>query len=163
MYLQKFEVKNKTALVTGAGKGIGKASAIALAEAGANLIILSRTKSDLEKVNKEIIKLKRKCVTYDCDVSNFEELRSVFNQISTLDIIVNNAGTNRPEQFTKIKKEDMNYVVDLNLKAAFHVAQMGAKAMIKLKNRKSVGGSIINISSQLGKVGAPNRLSLIHI
>ena len=65
MYLQKFEVKNKTALVTGAGKGIGKASAIALAEAGANLIILSRTKSDLEKVNKEIIKLKRKCVTYD--------------------------------------------------------------------------------------------------
>ena len=157
MYFQKSEVKGKIALVTGAGKGIGKASAIALAEAGANLIILSRTKSDLEKVKKEIIKLKRKCVMYDCDVSNFEELRSVFNQISTLDIIVNNAGTNRPEQFTKIKKEDMNYVVDLNLKAAFHVAQMGAKAMIKLKNRKSVGGSIINISSQLGKVGAPKR------
>ena len=59
MYLQKLEVKNKTALVTGAGKGIGKASAIALAEAGADLIILSRTKSDLEKVKKEIIKLKR--------------------------------------------------------------------------------------------------------
>ena len=56
MYLQKFEVKNKTALVTGAGKGIGKTSAIALAEAGADLIILSRTKSDLEKVKKEIIK-----------------------------------------------------------------------------------------------------------
>ena len=157
MYLQKFEVKKKTALVTGAGKGIGKASAIALAEAGANLIILSRTKSDLEKVNKEIIKLKRKCVTYDCDVSNFEELRSVFNQISKLDIIVNNAGTNRPEHFTKINKEDMDYVVDLNLKAAFHVAQMGAKVMTKKKNRKSIGGSIINVSSQLGKVGAPKR------
>ena len=55
MYLQKFEVKNKTALVTGAGKGIGKASAIALAEAGANLIILSRTKSDLEKVRKKLL------------------------------------------------------------------------------------------------------------
>ena len=51
----------------------------------------------------------------------------------------------------------MNYVVHLNVKAAFHVAQMGAQVMIKLKNRKSVGGSIINISSQLGKVGAPNR------
>ena len=157
MYFQKSEVKGKTALVTGAGKGIGKASAIALAEAGADLIILSRTKSDLEKVKKKIIKIKRKCLIYDCDISNFEELKLVFNQITKLDILVNNAGTNRPEQFTKIKKEDMNYVVDLNLKAAFHVAQMGAKAMIKLKNRKSVGGSIINISSQLGKVGAPNR------
>ena len=56
MYLQKFEVKNKTALVTGAGKGLGKACAIALAEAGANLIILSRTKTDLTKVEKQIIK-----------------------------------------------------------------------------------------------------------
>ena len=157
MYFQKSEVKGKIALVTGAGKGIGKASAIALAEAGANLIILSRTKSDLEKVKKEIIKLKRKCVMYDCDVSNFEELRSVFNQISKLDILVNNAGTNRPEHFTKIDKKDMDYVVDLNLKAAFHVAQMGAKVMIKKKNRKSIGGSIINVSSQLGKVGAPKR------
>ena len=108
-------------------------------------------------MKKQIIKIKRKCLIYDCDISNFEELKLVFNQITKLDILVNNAGTNRPEQFTKIKKEDMNYVVDLNLKAAFHVAQMGAKAMIKLKNRKSVGGSIINISSQLGKVGAPNR------
>ena len=157
MYFQKSEVKGKTALVTGAGKGIGKASAIALAEAGADLIILSRTKSDLEKVKKQITKLKRKCVIYDCDVSNFEELRSVFNQITKLDIVINNAGTNRPEHFTKIKKEDMDYVVDLNLKAAFHVAQMGAKIMIKLKNRKSIGGSIINVSSQLGKVGAPKR------
>jgi len=157
MYFQKSEVKGKTALVTGAGKGIGKASAIALAEAGADLIILSRTKNDLEKVKKQIIKLKRKCVIYDCDVSNFEDLELVFNKITKIDILVNNAGTNIPEQFTKIKKEDMDYVVDLNLKAAFHVAQMASKLMIKAKNRKSIGGSIINISSQLGKVGAPKR------
>ncbi len=157
MYFQKSEVKGKTALVTGAGKGIGKASAIALAEAGANLIILSRTKSDLEKVKKQIIKLKRKCTIYDCDISNFEDLKLVFNKISKIDILVNNAGTNRPEHFTKIDKEDMDYVVDLNLKAAFHVAQMASKLMIKAKNRKSIGGSIINISSQLGKVGAPKR------
>ena len=157
MYFQKSEVTGKTALVTGAGKGIGKATAIALAEAGADLIILSRTKSDLEKVKKKIIKIKRKCLIYDCDISNFEELKLVFNQITKLDILVNNAGTNRPEQFTKIKKEDMDYVVDLNIKAAFHVAQMAAKVMLKSKNRKSIGGSIINISSQLGKVGAPNR------
>ena len=157
MYLQKFEIKNKIALVTGAGKGIGKASAIALAEAGADLIILSRTKSDLDKVKKQIIKLKRNCQTYICDVSNYDEVKSVFKEIKKIDILINNAGTNRPEHFVKIKKEDMDYVVDLNIKAAFHVAQMGAKIMIKSKNRKSIGGSIINMSSQLGKVGAPIR------
>ena len=157
MYFQKSEVKGKIALVTGASKGIGKASAIALAEAGADLIILSRTKSDLEKVKKQIVKLKRKCTIYDCDVSNFENLELVFNKITKIDILVNNAGTNIPQQFTKIKKADMDYVVDLNLKAAFLVAQMASKLMIKAKNRKSIGGSIINISSQLGKVGAPKR------
>jgi NAD(P)-dependent dehydrogenase (short-subunit alcohol dehydrogenase family) len=157
MYLQKTEVKNKIALVTGAGKGIGKACAIALAEAGANVIILSRTKSDLDKVEKIIKKLKRKCTSYICDVSNYDELKSVFKRISSLDILVNNAGTNRPDHFTKIKKEDMDYVVDLNIKAAFHVAQLGSKVMLMSKKRKILGGSIINMSSQLGKVGAPKR------
>jgi NAD(P)-dependent dehydrogenase (short-subunit alcohol dehydrogenase family) len=157
MYLQKTEVKNKTALVTGAGKGIGKACAIALAEAGANVIILSRTKSDLDKVEKIIKKLKRKCTSFVCDVANHDELKSVFQKITSLDIIVNNAGTNRPEHFTKIKKEDMDYMVDLNIKAAFHVAQLGSIAMLKSKKRKSIGGSIINMSSQLGKVAYPKR------
>ena len=70
MYLKSLDLKNKIALVTGAGKGIGRASAIALAEAGANLIILSRTESDLVKVEKEIIKLKRKCKYFVCDILN---------------------------------------------------------------------------------------------
>lgn len=157
MYLQKMEVKNKTALVTGAGKGIGKACAIALAEAGANMIILSRTKSDLDKVEKVIKKLKRKCTSFVCDVSNYSELKSVFQKITSLDIVVNNAGTNRPEHFTKIKKEDMDYIVDLNIKAAFHVAQLGSIAILKSKKRKFIGGSIINMSSQLGKVAYPRR------
>ena len=111
MYLQQTQVKNKTALVTGAGKGIGKACAVALAEAGANLIILSRTKSDLDKVEKQITKLKRKCKSYICDVSNYEDVKNVFNKVSSLDILVNNAGANRPDHFTKIKKEDMDYAV----------------------------------------------------
>ena len=157
MYLENYLINNKTALVTGAGKGLGKGCAIALAKAGANLIILSRTKNDLEKVKKIILKLKRKCTSFVCDVSNYDELKSVFNKISTLDILVNNAGTNRPENFIKVKKEDLDYLVDLNIKAAFHVAQMGTQVMLKLKNRKKVGGAIINMSSQLGKVGAPGR------
>ena len=109
MYLQEHKLNNKTALVTGAGKGIGKACAIALAEAGADLIL------------------------------------------------VNNAGINIPENFVKIKKKDMDYVVDLNIKAAFHIAQLSARIMQKAKSRKKIGGSIINMSSQLGHVGAPIR------
>ena len=91
------------------------------------------------------------------DVSNYDELYKIFNQISKLDILVNNAGTNRPENFSKVKTKDMNYVVDLNIKAAFNVAQLATKVMLKTKKRKALGGSIINMSSQLGKVGAPNR------
>ena len=157
MYLKNFSLKNKTALVTGAGKGIGKACAIALAQAGADLIIISRTKKDLLGVQKKIISYKRKCTFFECDLFNIEELNAVFKKIRKIDILVNNAGTNRPAHFTKIKREDMDYMIDLNLKIAFHVAQLSIKKMLTNKNRKSIGGSIINMSSQLGKVGAPKR------
>ena len=78
MYLKNFNLKNKTALVTGAGKGIGKACAIALAQAGADLIIISRTKKDLLGVQKKIISYKRKCIFFECDLFNTEELNNVF-------------------------------------------------------------------------------------
>jgi len=157
MFLKNFNVKNKTALVTGSGKGIGKACAIALAEAGANVIILSRTEKDLLIVQNKIKKLKKKCSYYVCDVTNLKEIKKIFSKINKLDILVNNAGTNRPEYFTKIKRKDMSEVVDLNIKASFDIAQLATKVMLKSKNRKKIGGSIINISSQLGKVGAPLR------
>ena len=157
MYLQKHKLNKKTALVTGAGKGIGKACAIALAEAGADLILVSRTEKDLLAVQKMIKKLKCKCTSFVYDISNYDEVKKLFSQIKKLDILVNNAGTNIPEYFTKIKKEDMDYVVELNLKAAFHIAQLSTRTMLKSKNRKNIGGSIINMSSQLAHVGAPNR------
>ena len=157
MFLKNFNLKNKTALVTGSGKGIGKACAIALAEAGANVIILSRTEKDLLIVQKKIKKLKKKCSYYVCDITNLKEIKKIFSSINKLDILVNNAGTNRPEYFTKIKRKDMSEVVDLNIKASFDIAQLATKVMLKSKNRKKIGGSIINISSQLGKVGAPLR------
>jgi len=157
MYLKKINLKKKTALVTGAGKGIGMACAIALAEAGANLIIISRTKTDLDKVSKIIRKFKSKCVSYTCDVTNYTQIKNFINSQKKIDILVNNAGTNIPEHFTKVKKKNMEYLVKLNTIATFNIAQLCTLKMLENKNRKKIGGSIINMSSQMGHVGGPNR------
>ena len=154
MYLKKINLKKKYALVTGAGKGIGRACSIALAEAGATVIGLSRTQSDLNKLQKDIKKVKGKLIKVNCDVMNFKDLNDKLKKIKKIDILVNNAGTNIPEPFEKIKQKNMNYLVDLNLKAAFNVAQIVVKKMLKNKKR---GGSIINMSSQLGHVGMSGR------
>ena len=155
--LKKINLKNKTALVTGAGKGLGKACAIALAEAGAKVIILSRTKSDLDIVSKIIRKTKGSSKSFVCDVTQLEEFKKILKKITRLDILVNNAGNNRPEHFTKVKQENMEYLTNLNMKAAFNVAQLCSQKMVKAKNRKKIGGSIIHMSSQLGRVGCEGR------
>mgnify|MGYP001161180055 FL=1 len=157
MFLKKYNLKNKTALVTGAGKGLGRACAIALSEGGSNLIIISRTKKDLSEVSKIIKKNKSKCKSYICDLTNYSEIKKIINEQPRIDILVNNAGNNIPEHFTKVKTKNMEHLVNINTIAAFNVAQLCALKMIKLKNRKKVGGSIINMSSQMGHVGGPIR------
>ena len=154
---KKINLRNRTALVTGAGKGLGKACAIALAEAGAKVFILSRTKSDLDKVDKIIKKTQGYSKSFVCDVTDLISFKKILKKINKLDILVNNAGTNRPEHFTKVKKENMEYLTDLNMKAIFNIAQLCSQKMVKQKNRKKIGGSIIHMSSQLGKVGCGGR------
>ena len=157
MYLKKINLKKKVALVTGAGKGIGKACAIALAEAGADLIIISRTQKDLEQVSKIIKKFKSKCTSYVCDVANYHQIKNIINKQKKIDILVNNAGTNIPEHFTKVQKKNMEYLVKINTIATFNLAQLCTLKMLETKNRKKIGGSIINMSSQMGHVGGPIR------
>ena len=157
MFLKKYNLKNKTAVVTGAGKGLGRACAIALAEAGANLIIISRTKKDLDEVSSKIRKFKSKSKSYICDITNYIKIKEIINKQSKIDILINNAGNNIPEHFTKVKTKDMEYLVKINTMATFNLAQLCALKMIKLKNRKKIGGSIVNMSSQMGHVGGPIR------
>ena len=153
MYLKKYNLKNKVALVSGAGKGLGRACALALAEAGANLIIISRTQKDLDQVARIVKKFKSKCKTYVCDITNYNDLKNIINKQSRIDILINNAGTNIPEHFTKVKTKNMERLVKLNTIAAFNLAQLSSIKMIKTKNRKKIGGAIVNMSSQMGHVG----------
>ena len=153
MYLKKYNLKNKVALVSGAGKGLGRACALALAEAGANLIIISRTQKDLDQVARIVKKFKSKCKTYVCDITNYNDLKNIINKQSRIDILINNAGTNIPEHFTKVKTKNMERLVKLNTIATFNLAQLTSIKMIKTKNRKKIGGAIVNMSSQMGHVG----------
>ena len=154
MYLQKINLKKKYALVTGAGKGLGRACSIALAEAGAIVIALSRTQSDLNKLEKDIKKVKGKITKITCDVMDYIDLKQKLEKIKIIDVLVNNAGTNIPEPFLKVKKSSMETLLNVNTKAVFNVAQLCANQMIKLKRKNC---SIINISSIFGLVAGQKR------
>tara|TARA_Y100000817_G_scaffold279885_1_gene243537 strand:+ start:879 stop:1646 length:768 start_codon:yes stop_codon:yes gene_type:complete len=157
MYLKKYNLRNKYALVTGAGKGLGKACALALAEAGANLIIISRTEKDLKDVSKLIKRFKVKCKSYSCDVTDYEDIKDIINNQNRIDILINNAGTNIPEHFLKVNTANMEHLVKINTVASFNVAQLATIKMLETKNRKKIGGSIVNMSSQMGHVSGPKR------
>lgn len=154
MYLKKITFKNKHALVTGAGKGLGRACSVALAEAGAHVIAISRTCSDLNKLEKHIKTTKGKITKIVCDVTNYEDLVKKINSINKIDILVNNAGTNIPELFKVVKQQSLNYLINLNLKAAFNVAQLVVQKMLKNKVKD---GAIVHMSSQLGHVSMAGR------
>jgi NAD(P)-dependent dehydrogenase (short-subunit alcohol dehydrogenase family) len=154
LFLKDIILKGKTALVTGATKGIGRGTAIALAQAGANIIAVGRNQTELDSLQKIIKKLKVKYHSFNCDVNDFELMKKYISKIKKLDVLVNNAGTNIPEPFLNVKKSSVETILNVNTKAVFNVAQLCANQIIKL-NKK--GGSIINISSIFGIVAGQNR------
>jgi NAD(P)-dependent dehydrogenase (short-subunit alcohol dehydrogenase family) len=139
----------KTALVTGAGRGIGRAVALALATAGAELILVSRTKSQLDEVAREIESGGGKARVLPFDVTDMAAMRAAFAGLDHLDILVNNAGLNRPQPFIEVDEATLDQLLGLNVRAAFLVAQAAARLMVA-----NGGGVIVNISSQMGHVGS---------
>jgi NAD(P)-dependent dehydrogenase (short-subunit alcohol dehydrogenase family) len=148
-----FRLDGKRALVTGAGRGIGLAGAAALAQAGAHVTLVARTKTEIDRAASEIGKQGSEAEAVTLDVTDIEAVRSFVGKAEPFDILVNNAGSNRPAPFVEVKVEDFDFILNLNVRSAFFVAQAVAKRLVETKRR----GSIIHISSQMGHVGGPRR------
>jgi NAD(P)-dependent dehydrogenase (short-subunit alcohol dehydrogenase family) len=144
-----FRLDGKTALVTGAGRGIGRATALALAAAGAELILVSRTPSQLDEVARKIASRGGKALAVPFDVTDSAAVRDAFAGLGRLEILVNNAGLNRPQPFLEVDEATLDLLIGLNVRATFIVAQAAAQLMVA-----NGGGVIINMSSQMGHVGS---------
>ena len=145
-----FRLDDRRAIVTGAGRGIGFAAAAALAEAGAEVTLISRTVSEVEAA---AVQIGNGATAAVLDVSDIAAVKAFFESRPAFHILVNNAGTNRPKPMWDVTEEDYDAVFDLNVKSAFFVAQACAQKMIA----EGAQGSLIHMSSQMGHVGGPNR------
>lgn len=148
-----FRLDGKRALVTGASRGIGLAGAVALAEAGAHVVMAARNEADIGHAAHEVRQAGFSAEGVSLDVGDHASMLSTVRQYGPFDILFNNAGTNEPMPFVDVTPENFDKITNLNLKAAFFMAQTVAKGMIEAGK----GGSIIHTSSQMGHVGGIDR------
>jgi NAD(P)-dependent dehydrogenase (short-subunit alcohol dehydrogenase family) len=138
-------------LITGASSGIGRATAVALAACGADLVLLARSKSALEQVHAEVLPARVRTIA--ADLNDTRVTRELIAGLPRLDALVNNAGQNIPQSFHDVDERSFDAILGLNVKAAFFVAQ----ACVKKFREDGRGGAIVNVSSQMGHVGAAKR------
>ncbi|WP_408008421.1 SDR family NAD(P)-dependent oxidoreductase [Pseudalkalibacillus sp. A8] len=153
--MKRFDLTGKTAVVTGGGRGIGKSIALALAEAGANVAVTSRTEAELKQVVHDIEALSRKAYYAAVDVRDKENIVSFIDEVALkegkIDILVNGAGTNKRLPFLEVTEEDWDFVMDINLKSILFTTQAVIPHM-----RKQKYGKIINIASLTSMIGFKN-------
>ena len=144
-----FNLKDKVALITGAGRGLGKSCALALANAGADIALGLRDVNTALELESEIKDMGRQVIRVQMDVSTVQEIRSAVKQVTNkfgrIDILVNNVGVAPANPAEKVTEADYDMTMNLNVKAMFFTSQAVAEYMIKQGS-----GSIINMSSQAG-------------
>jgi NAD(P)-dependent dehydrogenase (short-subunit alcohol dehydrogenase family) len=148
-----FRLDGRRALVTGGGRGIGLTAASALAAAGAHVTLAARTRSEIEEAAAAIRARGDEADALVLDVTDVAAARAAIEKAEPFNILINNAGTNRPKYLPEVTVEDYDVIMGLNVRAAFFMAQAVALKLIAAKQP----GSIINISSQMGHVGAARR------
>lgn len=139
----------RVCLVTGAGRGLGRATALAFAAAGAKTIAVARTATELDSL---VMESGGRIEPWVGDVTRNDCIQKI-EQLERLDVVFNNAGVNRPQPMVDVDEATLDEIVALNIRAVFRVSQAAARAML----RRGAGGAIIHMSSQMGHVGAPKR------
>lgn len=155
MILEQFSLKGKTALVTGAGRGLGRGMALGLAEAGANVVLAGRTPDTLAAVAREVEEMSGTAAVAVADVTNPADqdalVRTALDRFDRLDVLVNNAGTTFRTPSEDYPAAEWDRVMNVNLKGPFQLLQKVGRAMIA-----QGGGSIINVGSLIAVIGMPN-------
>jgi NAD(P)-dependent dehydrogenase (short-subunit alcohol dehydrogenase family) len=169
MYLPSFQLVGKKAIVTGAGRGIGQALAIGLAEAGADVALMARTPEDLNQTAETIVSLGRRALVLPVDLKDQSGLRAAVRKAEAwagkIDILINNAGMNIRTPALEVTEEEWDTIMQTNLKSAFFLSQQAGEHM-----KAAGGGSIVNISSVAGHVAlrtgvvyGSTKAALIHM
>lgn len=156
MEFPSLDVKGKIAVVAGASRGIGRTLALGLANAGADLVVVSRTESDLESLAEEIRGMGRKALVQKADLTRLEDIHvaagAAVNKFGRVDILVNNAGINIDKSALETTEKDWDMAMAVNLKSYFFASQIFGRIMIERRK-----GKIINVNSTFGLVGFENR------
>lgn len=148
-----FRLDGRQALVTGGSRGLGFAAAVALAQAGASVTLAARSAADLQAASDRMREAGLACDTVILDVTDSAAVTRELAQRGPFQILVNNAGMNRPKLLVDVEDQDIDAVLDLNVKAAFYVTRAVARTLLA----GGLPGSVINVSSQMGHVGSPRR------
>lgn len=148
-------LENKTALITGSGRGIGKALAIGFAKLGADLILTSRTMSEIDEVKKKIEELGQKAIAVTGDIQNYEEIDNVakkgIEEFGKIDVLINNAGYSKIKPITRLRVEEFQKILKTNVIGVYNATHCVVPYMIQNK-----GGSIINTGSLAVTLGMPS-------
>ena len=154
--MQLFDLTGRVAIMTGAGRGLGRTMALALAAAGADLALASRTTPELESLVEEIEALGRRAIAVPTDITSPEACEALVaaavERLGRLDILVNNAGTNVRKSALEITPDEYDFVIQTNLKGYFNGARAAGRRFVEQGS-----GKVINISSILGSVALPNQ------
>ena len=154
MIFELFRLDGRTAIVTGAGKGIGRAIALAFAEAGANVVLAARTQADLDDVANQIVKRGARALALKCDVMQRADLENVVacaaSELGRIDVLVNNAGGSPPKAALRTSEREFEAAFRFNVATAFLLTRLAVPKMVE----SAGGGSVINISSVAGRENA---------